>query len=564
MKDVNRWRGGFLAVTMILSLVAAACGDDGGGSKSSTGSGGGSGSATTTTGAPVKGGIATIGEFSAAPGLDPAKMAGAGPVGGMIHAALYDNIVRYDNATGTYEPRTGEFTPNADFTKWTLKLKPNIKFADGTAYDAAAVKFVVSREMKEGNSSPRSQLLTFLDADPEKSMKIVDATALEFTLKLGWSDFPFLFGQTQGWIYSPTQFQKVGAEAFNVNPGPAGAGPFLLKSYKPGEAIELERNPNYWGGEVYLDGLVFKLIQGPQGTYDAIKSGTFQAGYIRDPGVVTQAQKDGNGTVMMPAIAGNIVNINSGVVITCKGGQPAPACAGKPDGDLPSTSPTKDVTVRRAVAAAIDPKVINERVYNSAAQPDSAPFANSPWDPKVPGPKADLAEAKKLVAEAKAKGWNGKIRVLSGTDPVAMSWGDAVKTLLTAAGFEVELTNKPTSEIVNQVLVLRDYDLVTWAYGMVDEFPANYVQLSGTFAAPAGRYGYSSPEMVAAVDKMRTARTQEERVAAVKGVSEIWVRDVPAHVITAIPQALVHTPKLHGVTRNAGSNLMFDKAWLEK
>jgi peptide/nickel transport system substrate-binding protein len=568
MHTKHRWRLRLVAATLALSVVAAACGDDGGDdsdASTTTAAGtGATGAATTTTGAPVKGGIATIGEFSSAPGLDPAKMAGGGTVGGMIHAALYDNIVQYDNVTGQYKPRTGEFTANADFTKWTLKLKSGIKFGDGTDYNADAVKFVVAREMKDGNSSPRGQLLTFLDADPEKSMKVVDPLTLEFTLKLPWSDFPFLFAQAQGWIYSPTQFQKVGAEKFNTEPGPAGAGPFRLKSYKPGEAVELERNPSYWGGEVFLDGLVFKLIQGPQGTYDAIKAGTFQGGFIRDPGVVAQAQKDGNKVVLMPAVAGNMVNINAGVVITCKGGQPAPACTGKPDGDLPSTSPTKDITVRKAVAAAVDPKVINERVYGGAAQPDSAPFANSPWDPKVTGPKADPAEAKRLVTEAKAKGWNGKIRLLSGTDPVGLAWGDAVKTLLTAAGMEVDLTNKPTAEIVNQVLVLRDYDLVTWAYGMVDEFPANYVQLAGTFSAPAGRYGYSSPEMVAGIDKMRTAKSQDERVAAIKTVSEIWVRDMPAHVITAIPQALVHTPKLNGVTRNAGSNLMFDKAWLAK
>ena len=561
----RRWVLRLTAAALVLSLGAAACGDDGDKKAESTGAtGAGTGAASTTTAAPVKGGIITVGQFSSPPGLDPAKMAGGGTVGGMEHAALWDNIVRYNNDTGKYEPRTGEFTGNADYTVWTLKIKPNIKFGDGTAYDAAAVKFVVSREMKEGNSSPRGQLLTFLDADPEKSMKIVDPLTLQFTLKLAWSDFPFMFAQAQGWIYSPTEFQRIGAEAFNTNPGKAGAGPFILKSYKPGESIELERNPNYWGGDVYLDGMVFKLLNGPQATYDAVKANTLQAGFIRDPAIVATAKKDGFGQVLMPAIAGNIINMNSGVPITCKGGAPAPQCTGKPDGDIKSTSPTSDKNVRLAIAAAVDPKVLNDRVYSGAAQPDSAPFANSPWDPKVAGPKADLTEAKRLVGVAKAAGWNGKIRLLSGTDPVGLAWGEAVRTQLVAAGFEVDYTNKPTSEIVNQVLVLKDYDLCTWAYGMVDEFPANYVQLAGTFASPAGRYGYSSPEMVAAIDKMRTANTQTDRVAAVKAVSEIWVRDVPAHVITAIPQALVTSPKLQGAVRTAGSNVLFDKAFLQK
>jgi peptide/nickel transport system substrate-binding protein len=563
----------FIGVALALSLGAAACGDDGGkvasGDSGSTGTVGSStgktGAAATTTQAPVKGGIITVGQYSAPPGLDPAKMAGGGTVGGQEHSAIYDTIVRYNNETGKYEPRTGEFTANADVSVWTLKIKSGIKFGDGTDYNAEAVKFVVAREMKDGNSSPKGQLLTFLDPDPEKSMKVVDPLTLQFTLKLAWADFPYMFSTVQGWIYSPTQFNKVGDPAkFNIDPGPAGAGPFRIKSYKAGDSLELERNPSYWGGDVPLDGIIFKLLNGGQATYDAVKAGSLQAGYIRDPGLVAAAVKDGLGTVLMPAIAGNIINMNSGVTITCKGGVPAPLCTGKPDGDIKSPSPTADVNVRKAVAAAVDPKVINDRVYQGSALPNSAPFANSPWDPKVEGPKADLAEAKRLVGVAKAAGWNGKIRVFSGTDPIGSSWGEAVRTQLVAAGFEVDLQLMPTSEYINRVLTLKDYDLNTWAYGMGDEFPLNYVQLAGTFNSKSPRYGYGNAEMDAAIDKMRTAVTQDQRVAANKAVSEIWVRDVPAHVITAIPAALVTSAKLKGVVRTGGASLLFDKAFLEK
>ena len=56
------------------------------------------------------------------------------------------------------------------------------------------------------------------------------------------------------------------ANAFNINPGSdAGVGPFRLKSYKPKELIEFERNPGYWRGadNVYLDGLKFVFIGDP-------------------------------------------------------------------------------------------------------------------------------------------------------------------------------------------------------------------------------------------------------------------------------------------------------------
>ena len=187
-KGRHRWRVRLIAATLVLSLGAAACGDDGDDTSantgatgtgttgaSSTGSSGtgSSGTGTTTTAAPVKGGIVTIATFSNAVGLDPAKIAGGGTVGGMEHAAIYDTVVRYNNVTGKYEPRTGSFTANADNTVWTLKLKSGIKFADGTDYNAEAVRFVVAREMKDGNSSPKGQLLHFLDADTTNSIKVV-------------------------------------------------------------------------------------------------------------------------------------------------------------------------------------------------------------------------------------------------------------------------------------------------------------------------------------------------------------------------------------------------------
>ena len=571
MQTKHRWRLRLVAATLALSVIAAACGDDGGDGEASTTTAAGTGStgagattaAPTTTAAPVKGGTLTIATFSNAAGLDPTKLAGGGTVGGMENAAIYDTIVSYDASTGKYTPRTGDFTGNADSTVWTLKLKSGIKFGDGTDYNAEAVKFVVTREMKEGNSSPRGQLLNFLDADPEKSMKVIDPLTLQFTLKLAWADFPYLFTNVAGWIYSPTQFQKVGAEKFNSDPGPAGAGPFRVKSYKPGEALELERNPNYWGGEVYLDGLIFKQLANPQAAFDAVKTGSAQAAYVRDPLVVSNAKKESTmKTVDMPTVAGSLININSGAPIDCKGGKPEPVCAGKPDGQQPSTSPLKDVNLRKAVQLAVDPKIVNERVWQGAATVTNAPFAGGPYDPKVSGPAPNVAEAKKLVDAAKAAGYNGKVRLAADTSVPA--WGEAVRLQLVAAGFDVELQSKPISEIVTQVLTNKDYDLSTWAYGMTDEFPTNYVQLAGTFAAPNGRYGYSSPDMVAAIDKIRTAKTDAERTAAYKGVSEVWLRDMPAVVLAALPQSLVHTSKLQGVERTAGSNLLFSKAFLAK
>ena len=225
---------------------------------------------------------------------------------------------------------------------------------------------------------------------------------------------------------------------------------------------------------------------------------------------------------------------------------------------------TSNIKVRKAVVAAVDVNVMNQRVYEGKGVVNSAPFANFQWDPKVEGPKADPNEAKRLVTEAKAEGWDGKIRVAGGNDSkVALDWVEAVSTQLTAAGMVVEKqTNEDTNGVVNRVLVRRDYDLATWAFGLLDESDNNYNQLLSTFASANPRYGYGSAEMDAAIDLLRTADTDAKRTEAYKKISEIWIRDAPAHVIAIVPQAIVHTPSCRHRTSRVVT--LYDKAWIEK
>jgi peptide/nickel transport system substrate-binding protein len=345
------------AVVAALALLASACGDDGDDTADNTDDGTTTVAPTETTTAeePTPGGVITIGQYSTPPGLDPALLAGGGTVGGNEAAALYDTLLRYNLETQEYEPRTAEsMEPNADFSEWTMKIRPGIKFTDGTAYDAAAVKFVLDREMTSGNASPKGQMLSFIS--PE-AVTVVDDLTLHFKLKKAWTDFPYIFTGVGGLIYSPTAFQAAGSpDKFALNPGDAGAGPFKLKSYNVNEAMEFERNPDYWGGEVPLDGLKFILLQGAALSYEGLKAGTLDAMFVRDPKIIADAKDSGYGSLDMPAIGGNLGIMNSGIIITCTGGKPEPTCTGKPDGEkIPSQSATANKNVRLAVSYAVDP-----------------------------------------------------------------------------------------------------------------------------------------------------------------------------------------------------------------
>src|SRR3954466_3035221 len=84
--------------------------------------------------------------------LDPLSSA-AGSISGEP-VPIYDTLMRYDPATGTFEPRLGRYlTPNADASVWTLVLRKGITFGNGHALDAAAVKASVDRHLDPANKS---------------------------------------------------------------------------------------------------------------------------------------------------------------------------------------------------------------------------------------------------------------------------------------------------------------------------------------------------------------------------------------------------------------------------
>jgi peptide/nickel transport system substrate-binding protein len=466
----------------------------------------------------------------------------------------------FDHATGTYVPRTAaSLTSNADQTDWVLKLKPSIKFTDGTPYDAVAVKFNLDRLMKTPNALPAPILLAFID-----SITVVDPLTVDIKLKKAWSGIPYELSHQPGMMASPAVIQRLGTD-FNVKGLDAGAGPFMVDSYVPQDALVLKRNPTYYGGTVYLDQIRFIPTNGAAGTELAIKNGGIQGGLLMAPDVVGQAKTDGLGVDNVLSLAGSVAELNVGLV-PCRNGAPVNVCAGKPDGTVAQLNvPTKDITVRRAIAAAIDPKVVNDRVYAGKADASSALLPGGlRWNVDVPGSSYNVNQAKQLVAQAKANGWDGKIRVSGNSTPEGVAWTEAVTAMLQTAGMTVTPdTSKTGGAAIAQVLIQRNFDVAIGGIGLpADQTDRIYEALYLQDTTATYRYGYGGPDMDAAVDGLRTATNDQQRTTALKNIATVWARDVPFVNIAHTPEAFVHSAKLHGSVMSSNWIELFDKAWI--
>ena len=166
--------------------------------------------------------------------------------------AVYDSLVHL-SPTAEPEPWLAtEWSLNKDKTVLTMKLRTDVKFTDGTPFNADAAAQNILR-FRDGTSPNASNLANVKDA------KAVDDATLEITLSQPDPAMLTYLGQNAGLMESPKQF---GAKDEQTTP--VGSGPYILDTSKTvvGSKYVYTKNPDYWAPDTqYYDNLV---IIGPR------------------------------------------------------------------------------------------------------------------------------------------------------------------------------------------------------------------------------------------------------------------------------------------------------------
>ena len=94
-----------------------------------------------------------------------------------VNDLLYSRLVRL-SPTGEVEPELAlSWTPNADATEWTFKLREGVKFHDGTPFSAKDVKYSLERINDPKLESPVTSVLGMID-----HVEVVDPTTVKVVL----------------------------------------------------------------------------------------------------------------------------------------------------------------------------------------------------------------------------------------------------------------------------------------------------------------------------------------------------------------------------------------------
>jgi peptide/nickel transport system substrate-binding protein len=290
---------------------------------------------------------------------------------------VYEGLVAYELGTAKAIPGLAvSWSGSPDLTVYTFKLRPDVKFHDGSTMDADAVKISFDRVKKLGQG-PAVYLRTM------KDIQVVDPLTVRITLTQPSATFPFGLSKVyiHGKAHATDPDDGRAWFASNVN----GTGPFKVAQAEKDQFIALQRHSAYWGGwsDQRLDGVLIRIIP-DAGTQklmlergDMDMMNLYSIGPDESPDNL--AKRPGVKLVRSPTFRTFIYPMNTQ----------------KPN------SPLRDKRVRKALALAFDYEAVKDIFYGAAETPNGfLPPGFVAHDPRRPKFKRDLAAARQLLADA--------------------------------------------------------------------------------------------------------------------------------------------------------------------
>lgn len=165
-----------------------------------------------------------------------------------IHEGLVDL-----SRDGEIEPVLAtQWSLSEDGLSWTFYLREDVRFHDGTKFDANAVKFNFDRIMEEDEGlANRGQWEPYIE-----TVDVVDDYTVKITTYKPYGSLLNLMADDFGkFMNSPTAV-KEGEGDYGRNP--VGTGPFKFESWRPGERLVIIRNPDYWREGPGIESVTFR------------------------------------------------------------------------------------------------------------------------------------------------------------------------------------------------------------------------------------------------------------------------------------------------------------------
>ena len=415
----------------------------------------------------------------------------------------------------------------------TFPLKEGVQFADGTPFDADAVKTSLERHLTKEDSSRRSEL------GPITEVTAVDEHTVEIDYETPFAPLTAVLADRAGMIMSPTELEKSGDE-FGEHPVCVGAFRFVERV--PQTSITVERDPLYYDADdVHLDSITYRIITDASIRAANLRSGDVQVADTVSTQDVAGLQADESvGLLEVGSLGYQAMTVNVG---NTDG-------VGAPPGTIDTPIAT-DARVRRALSMAVDREQLVKSVFNDQFDPACSPISPaSPCrtDASEACPEYDPEGAKALLEEAGADvPYPIEMNVTNTPDTLRLA--QAIQASVADGGFDVEITPVEYSSLL-EVQEQGDFDLLQLGWsGRVDPHGNMFNFLST--GAGNNYAGYSNPDVDELLTEAATVVDPAERAELYGQVVTQVQQDSPVIYLYRTRNLTGYTDEVAGISTYA-------------
>ena len=471
----KKWFTSLLTVLFVLSLALVGC-------SSNSSSGGSAGSAEQEL---------TYATTSKVVGLSPILTNDS--VSSTVIEQIYETLFVRDSK-GEIVPHLAESVENSDENTWVIKLKKDIKFHDGTPFNAESVKYTFDKLKDPKTAAPRASLLA-----PVSSIEVQDEHTVVLKTEKPYGPMLAALTHSNAGIVSPAADKKQ-----DLMKDPVGTGPFKFSEKVNGDDIVLVKNEDYWQKPAKLEKLTFTVVPEVSTAISMLQTGKVQL-------------IDGLAPELMPRLE-KIKNVETQKV----DGTPVYYLAFNME-----KAPMNDLKFRQAVSHAINregylKKLNGLGVYsNTFIGPE---VFGHPKDDK--GPKFDQEKAKELV---KANGFDKKeVKMLVANTASYMNMAEVIQAQLKEVGIPAKIETLEWGTYLD-VSKTGDFDITIagWSNVTGDGSELLFPRLHSANIDATNLSRYKDAELDKLIDESRSVVDQDQRQEILTKADEYVMTQLP-------------------------------------
>lgn len=384
-----------------------------------------------------------------------------------------------------------------DNLTYTIHLRDDVKFSNGSPLTAKDVKFSIDQDTKTAATG-----WGYINAAIDK-VSVVDDHTVKILLKYAWAPFIADLSLFSNAIV-PDNYGGKKADAFYE--APVGTGPFVWKEWKKGQSLKLVKNPDYWQkGKPYVNSVTWNVVPDANTRKLQLQGGQIDVVEQPDWSSFSSLQSaPGIKALTFPSTQIDYVAFNE------------------------LHKPFNDVHARRAIAYAIDREALIKAVLFGHGTPANSllPQGTPYYDKTVAGPTHDLKMAKAELAKSSVpNGFTTTLLIRSG-DANQASVSQILQSELKDLGITVQIKQlDPTAN--KQARLKSDFDMTLSAWTMdipdPDEWTSFAVDPKG--GSQSAFTHYDNPAVVSLNKQAQREVDPVKRAALYKKLQEITGND---------------------------------------